>query len=300
MIDLQPFKFLNSIGLLRPCVYGFKLFFTNPTQLLNELLEDLKKNKNPVNQGIIICFGLPKSGTTMIEEILLINGSIDGSRSLLRKISYLPKNSDPHAFHENLIKFFPQNKSTYLKTHTPYNENYINILKKHNLDYFVSVRDPRQMMLSRYYHIINDPSHRQHNDIIKLDKLEGFKKSLISTNQKEIDPIDEYSHWLKDHIKFSKKIIKYEDFKEDKHLYLKKLAEFSKLKIDPQKTLMFIDKQNPNLKKNLNLKGRKKSTFRKGSSDEWKFFFDNELKTLFKIKFGEVLIQLGYEKKNDW
>ena len=70
--------FLNKIdhyGYLRPMVYFLKSIFRNPFQLIREILIDLKKDiktdskiKKP-----IICFGLPKSGSTMIEEILSLN-----------------------------------------------------------------------------------------------------------------------------------------------------------------------------------------------------------------------------------
>lgn len=292
--------YLDRIGILRPLVYGLKLFFKSPYQLIKELIEDFKKDLKPKSQGIIVCFGLPKSGTTMIEEILSINGSIDGTRSLLRRISYLPKNADTHAFHKNLIKFFPKKKSTFIKTHSPYKIEYANYLKEYNLDYFVSIRDPRQMMLSRYYHILNDKKHRQHFEIKNLDIKSGFKKSLFSIIEKEIDPIDEYSEWINSHLKFSKRFIKYEDYLKDKAIYFEKLSNYSNIEIDIEKTLKILENKNNNFKKNLRLNGREKSTFRKGIHNEWVSIFDEELKNLFKNKFGEALIKLGYEKDYNW
>jgi len=299
MKGYQPLKFFDSRGLLRPAVYGFKLLFKDPIQLIKELIEDFKNDINPRHKGIIICLGLPKSGTTLIEEILLKNGSIDGTRSLLRRISYLPKDIDPHSLHENLIKFFPINKSTFIKTHSPHTKENIEIISKFNLDYFISVRDPRQMMLSRYYHILNNSKHIQHNTIKNLNKLDGFKKSLFSETN-EIHPIDEYSNWLNDHIKNTNKILKYEEFVNDKYSYLKNLSKFSGVKLNIERTINSIEKRDKNLKKNFGYKGRKKSTFRKGKTDEWKHIFDLELTNLFKKKFGDILIKLEYEKNYEW
>lgn len=41
-------------------------------------------------------------------------------------------------------------------------------------------------------------------------------------------------------------------------------------------------------------------TFRKGKIGEWKYYFNNEHKRLFKEKMGKYLIKLGYEKDDQW
>jgi sulfotransferase 6B1 len=41
-------------------------------------------------------------------------------------------------------------------------------------------------------------------------------------------------------------------------------------------------------------------TFRSGKTGEWKKYFTSEHKRIFKQVAGDLLIQLGYEKDNDW
>ncbi|MEK7339086.1 MAG: hypothetical protein WBD50_02265 [Candidatus Rhabdochlamydia sp.] len=41
-------------------------------------------------------------------------------------------------------------------------------------------------------------------------------------------------------------------------------------------------------------------TFRKGQIGDWKQYFSDEHKSLFKEKMGEYLIKLGYEKDDQW
>jgi hypothetical protein len=41
-------------------------------------------------------------------------------------------------------------------------------------------------------------------------------------------------------------------------------------------------------------------TFRSGKTGEWKKYFTEEHKKLFKDTAGDLLIKLGYEKNNDW
>ncbi len=44
----------------------------------------------------------------------------------------------------------------------------------------------------------------------------------------------------------------------------------------------------------------KSPTFRSGKTGEWKKYFTDEHKKIFKDAAGDLLIKLGYEKDNDW
>ena len=44
----------------------------------------------------------------------------------------------------------------------------------------------------------------------------------------------------------------------------------------------------------------KSPTFRSGKTGEWKKYFTDEHKKIFKNVAGELLVKLGYEKNNDW
>ena len=45
---------------------------------------------------------------------------------------------------------------------------------------------------------------------------------------------------------------------------------------------------------------KKSPTFRSGKTGEWKKYFTDEHKKIFKDIAGDLLIKLGYEKDNDW
>ena len=45
---------------------------------------------------------------------------------------------------------------------------------------------------------------------------------------------------------------------------------------------------------------QKSPTFRSGKTGEWKKYFKDEHKTIFKDVAGDLLIRLGYEKDNNW
>ncbi len=45
---------------------------------------------------------------------------------------------------------------------------------------------------------------------------------------------------------------------------------------------------------------KKSKTFRSGKAGEWRKYFKDEHKALFKEVAGDLLVRLGYEKDNDW
>ncbi len=45
---------------------------------------------------------------------------------------------------------------------------------------------------------------------------------------------------------------------------------------------------------------KKSKTFRSGKTGEWKKYFKDEHKSLFKEVAGDLLVKLGYESSNDW
>ena len=50
----------------------------------------------------------------------------------------------------------------------------------------------------------------------------------------------------------------------------------------------------------LSINPSKSPTFRSGKTGEWKKYFTDEHKKIFKAVAGDLLIRLGYEKNNDW
>ncbi|HAT66576.1 MAG TPA: hypothetical protein DCS66_18610, partial [Flavobacteriaceae bacterium] len=71
----------------------------------------------------------------------------------------------------------------------------------------------------------------------------------------------------------------------------------------PLETLLyFIYKHDFYFKSKGRDKGKNdvKSHYRKGTSGDWKNYFTEEHKKHFKERYGDLLIQLGYEANNDW
>ena len=177
-----------------------KYLLKNPSQLLTNFLSDFKKDKNnkKLTFNKVWCIGLPKSGTTLIESILEELPYVEMFTSILRKWENTnPKYMFDLNVPEELFKDMPDNRNTYCKTHTKLTVTAKKIINDHNVRVILSIRDLRDMMISRYYHILNYKFHWQHNLLKDLSFDEGFKISLTKKkDEHENTPLQYYYFWV--------------------------------------------------------------------------------------------------------
>ena len=237
-----------------------KLIFF-PREFFLIIISDTKKKyfiKNNLKKKNILCIGIPKSGTTLTEQILNLVGYIPLDKSPF----YVWDNRNlnhPHDISLRMIKNFDDQKPNYLKLHTHYSEENLNVLKKKRLTIIFSFRSLKDIMISRYIHILNDKDHRLYNSIKNLNLIEGFKKSMIDKNEKYDDiPIKYYAFWeenwkknidnnFEDYL-----ILNFDEFKENKSMYIDKILNFLNISdIESELLLKQIDKEKKDLKQNL-------------------------------------------------
>jgi hypothetical protein len=203
--------------------YILKLLLFNPIELFKEIKNDLNKDfKNykykSKNKSVLI-FGLPKSGTSLIEEVLEQLPYVRLNRSPVR-FYIKPNLINPHSLSDESFKFFSKKKFSFIKTHTYFNEKHINLVKKHNVKIIFCFRDIRDVMISRYFHILSEKKHWQHNEIVNLPTKEGFLTSLTSLKNYPLEtkenPIEEYYNWVFNWLSFkdinNHTVLWYEDY----------------------------------------------------------------------------------------
>jgi len=279
---------------LRPLRYLIKLFFYSPKYLYKRITSDFKSDlyskKFKKSFHIVWCAGLAKSGTTLIEDILRELPAVQANNSFFR--IYDNSNLDHiHGISNEMFNKFPKDKLSFLKTHTHYEERYINIAKKYNSKIIISFRDIRDVMFSRYNHIISDKNDHLHKKIKDLDIKEGFIESV----KEEIS----YTYqWMIGWQNYSKNnnnclILWYEEFIKDSKAYIKKIIDYLEfdnsytdkiyLKIDSNIKLL----KERTLKENLSLFERR--TFNKGKSGEWRKVLDEEtMEKFYSILPGDI------------
>ena len=268
---------------LRPIRYLIRLFFHSPKLLFKKINSDFKKDYNAKKLNkkyhIVWCPGLWKSGTTLIEDILKELPLVQANNSFFR--IYDDSNLDHiHGISEEMFRKFPSNKLSFLKTHTHFNDHYINIANKYNSKIIISLRDIRDTAVSRYNHIINDKK----NHLNKTLKNLSFKEGFIKCAKFEDDAKYSYE-WIQGWQNYSKKnnnclILWYEEFISDPKNYIKKIIDYLEFdNIDLDKLYLKIDSDKQLLKKRglkENLSQFEPKTFNKGASGEWKKVLDNE------------------------
>tara|TARA_B100002052_G_scaffold10727_1_gene8824 strand:- start:587 stop:1483 length:897 start_codon:yes stop_codon:yes gene_type:complete len=275
--------------IIKKIKYVFYLIF-NPLVVSNKIIKDIRKDFFSRNfnsdHKFVWCAGLPKSGTTMIEDILDELPYVKFDSSLLRNFDNRNLNH-PHGISNEMFLNIPKKKYTYLKTHTHYSDFYEKIANENNAKIIISIRDIRDMLISRYYHLKNDKNHPMSQIISNLNFEEGFFKSItlpIKDNNK--DALSFYSEWIFKWLEVAEKkkylVLRYEDYVKDEEKYINKILiylelqnQFDKKKIN--NVLQKNRKKFTNFEKNINKKGFFQKTFRSGKIGEWKFLFTDKI-----------------------
>ena len=278
--------------------YFLKNILNNPIEGYLEFIEDYKKDnkyKDIINdkEKIWIC-GLPKSGTTLIEQILDFLPYLRTDRSICR---IFPNKDELNVKNfKNYLNYFPDNKFSYVKTHLEFNKELINTLNLNNFSIIVSFRDIRDAMISRYYHILSDKSHWQH-ELVKNENFEtGFINSLkkettkYKSNTKFQEPLIYYYNWIFEwKSNQNKNILKlwFEDFKDEPINYIKNILNFTNFGNYDEKTILSnITRKNKQdesatLYKKLKRTNKNVSTFRSGKKGVWQELFTKKINNEF-------------------
>tara|TARA_A100001234_G_C12639288_1_gene391319 strand:+ start:1319 stop:2182 length:864 start_codon:yes stop_codon:yes gene_type:complete len=268
----------------------------NPKYYLRIIFNDIKsflKIYN-FNHKIIFVVGLPKSGTTLIENFL---SRIPGyaPRTLIGKKKNLRQGKlSPNCF-DMLLNF----QHSIFKTHIIPTEENINCLIKNNIKKIIFMyRDPRDIVISLYYfqkekkYIKPEEKFYFNPNYKTKEKCFDFLiKNYIPANIKWIEEWQELLEKNKKSLDVF--YLKYEDLITDKNLQFKKILNFYEININ------YEYEQNLKAHKNffdfltLELPGQK-STFRTGTKNNWVYEFNNNQKKYIHDNYQEFLKNYNY------
>ncbi len=255
---------------------------------------DLKKDLNSwldrrdLSRAVWVC-GLAKSGTSLIENILSEVGYVDGARSLIRPRSKF-EGRDFGFVTQQFFDDFPKYRKTYYKTHTPFNDQFLECMK--GVMPLVMVRDVRDALVSRYFHIMSDPNHWDYERLISVKAEDRFKASVLAENPVHgICQMEYYIKWVASWVKSDlvERVLCFEDYKKDPVLFTEKIlriiGEDSALGKSVEERLEQrrekIRSYSGALSQRRKRFGSESGTFRNGTVGEFVEFFDNDLQCLF-------------------
>jgi len=271
-------------------IYLIKRLLAEYNNLFGDIQKDYFSNNMCNSSNKIWINGLAKSGTSLYEHIVSELGYVDGARSILRS-RYKCNRYEEGFICQELFDAFPLSKNTYIKTHALYKPEYkyLDLPTK-----IIVLRDIRDALVSRYFHIISDPKHWDFNRLnhIKND-LSRFKASVLAINPTYgISQFEYYARYVNSWIEspFNTSIFWYEDYISDPIREINKIILLlgcgSKDASDIENKLECKREKLSNM--NGSLQSKRKSsiaqsgTFRSGKIGGHIDFFDSELAFMYQ------------------
>lgn len=283
----QPIKIVAK-AILSPRYY-FKILSNDVKALLGITSYPTK---------VIFVAGYPKSGTTWVENFISnIPGYnprvLAGSREIIRQ----------HNLPADAFSAIPRYAYSAIKTHiTPSSQN-IDILVKNGIHkVIVMYRDPRDIIVSNYYHVLKDnpwmvngPEYANYNAMTKQDAL-SHSMNLI---------VDDYCSWVRGWMEVAKLtsgiecfFVRYEDLRNNRKDIFKNILSFFGIRLSEEQFVSVI--QASENKSGYGREPGTRSTKRKGASGDWKKELSRQQQEVIKEKAGQFLVELGYESGLDW
>jgi len=251
---------------------------------------------------ILLGISFPKSGTHLLDQILLgFNRVAPFSRRL-------------HSFYaeyegESGQKRTPEQAVAWLNSLRPGDVTSAHLFGRQEvlkrvcslafIPYFI-FRDPRDVVVSHVFYVTDMEARHVHHDYYQ--SLPGFNARLNVSILGRPDPKIEFPNitdrfapylgWL-DQPSVMK--IHFEDLINDRAATLKSIIDHFLSRVPLQISHEMLLES---LESSIN--PSRSPTFRSGKTGEWKKYFTEEHKKIFKAAAGDLLLKMGYEKDNDW
>lgn len=281
---------------------GLKSSLRSTVYSIEKLTQRLRFPSHRSDLPTLLGISFPKSGTHLLDQILLGFSNV------------APYSKRLHSFYaeyegESGVKRAPEQAIAWLDSLRPRDvasahlfarpEAVAHVCSPNFIPYFI-FRDPRDVVVSHVFYVTEMESRHVHH--VYYQSLPDFdsrlKVSILGRPDANIefsniaDRFAPYLGWL-DHPEVL--LIHFEDLIHDRASALTRIMDHFLARASLPSTRQFILEA---LESSIN--PAKSPTFRSGKTGEWKKYFTDEHKKIFKEVAGDLLIKLGYEKDNDW
>lgn len=260
---------------------------------LDDTLQFLHLRRYPYKRKILFVAGLPKSGTTWMAKLL---GMLPG---YYERTIYDPSRMMKfHDISSLVFELMPHYAHSIIKLHTKYSAENFTVIRNHLDKFVVLYRDPRDMAVSRYFHVLNEESHRHCQAYKEMSEEDGLLHSINIVRR-------EFLSWIKDWhevaLAHPEAIVevRYEELHADVRGTMGRVLSFLEVPCPGgllERMAGTQMKQPVDLKESL----AQHDTRRKGIVGDWRNLFSQKQRDYFKKIAGPLLIELGYEKDLDW
>ena len=256
----------------------------------------------PADFPILLGISFPKSGTHLLDQILL--GFANVAPYAKRVHSFYAeyegesgKKRDPRQALNWLDSLHPRDVASAHLFARP--ETITRVCSPNFAPYFI-FRDPRDVVVSHVFYVTDMEARHVHHEYYQSlpDFNARLNVSILGRPDANIefsniaDRFAPYLGWLDQKEVLT---IHFEDLIHDRAATLTRIMDHLLSRVTlPAPRQLILD----SLETSINPK--KSPTFRSGKTGEWKKYFTDEHKELFKKVGGDLLIKLGYEKNSEW
>jgi adenylylsulfate kinase len=260
---------------------------------LDDSLQFLRLRRYPYDRKVLFVAGLPKSGTTWMSKLL---GMIPG---YYERTIYDP--SRMMMFHDissMVFELMPPYAHSVIKLHTKYSSENFAVITSYLDKFIVMYRDLRDMAVSRYFHVLNEESHRHYQLYDQMSQEDGILHSINITRQAFVSWVKDWHEVALAHPDAIIEV-RYEELHADVRGTMNRILRFFDIPVDDGLLEQMAATQ---LKTPVDLKESlsRGDTRRKGIVGDWRNLFTQKHKDYFKEVAGNLLIELGYEKDLNW
>lgn len=267
-----------------------------------KISQRLRFGSQSADLPVLLGISFPKSGTHLLDQILLGFSNV------------APFSKRLHSFYaeydgESGRKRAPEQALAWLDSLGPRDiasahlfarpEAIASVCSSKFVPYFI-FRDPRDVVVSHVFYVTDMEARHVHHDYYQsLPDFEArLRVSILGRPELDVEFPDiaarftPYLGWLDREEVLS---IHFEDLIHDRAATLTRIMDHLLARAPlPTPRQLILD----SLESAINPK--RSPTFRSGKTGEWKRYFNDEHKKMFKDVAGDLLVKLGYEKDGNW
>lgn len=251
---------------------------------------------------ILLGISFPKSGTHLLDQILLGFSNVAPFSKRLHSFyaEYEGKSGIKHKPEQALAWLDSLSSRDVASAHLFARPAAIaRVCSSKFIPYFI-FRDPRDVVVSHVFYVTDMEARHVHHDYYQSlpDFNARLKVSILGRQDTNIEfpniaeRFNPYLDWLGQKEVLA---IHFEDLIEDRTAALNKIIDhfLARAPLHASRYLILNSLE-------TSINPTKSPTFRSGKTGEWKKYFTDEHKKIFKDVAGNLLIKLGYEENNNW
>jgi len=279
---------------------------------LRSLLYQIEKNYQRVRFSslpapqdgwpVLLGISFPKSGTHLLDQILLgFNRVAPFSRRLHSFYAEYEGESGRKRSPEQALKWLDSlHPCDVASAHLFARPDAIaHVTSSAFVPYFI-FRDPRDVVVSHVFYVTDMEARHVHHDYYQSlpDFNARLNGSILGRPHADVefpniaDRFAPYLGWLDQPAVMT---IHFEDLINDRAATLSRIIDrfLARVPLQAPRQLILESLE-------LSINPRRSPTFRSGKTGEWRKYFTEEHKRIFKDAAGNLLVQLGYEKDSNW